>query len=260
MSRRSARTCRGLPRPFGALPEGLCVPAAQLRCPGPTPVPVLAPTCPLLSAQRLSPFLKSSPADLRKRDGILRNGDKLRFNVAVEGAPNRHRELLALGTGEKNVPLARAFVPFIHISYFGWISTFRRIRIMRKLRGVMRLRDTQRALTTLGARYGSAHMYKVYGVRRPWPVAERESPANGSETSNNKLVHCCRSSDSRGDICPAVCVSGWGSTMRHRGRTLLQGLLAVFAALIAIGVTPAFAAEPPAPARSSRQMAMGPTR
>ena len=117
---------------------------------------------------------------------------------------------------------------------------------MRKLRGVMRLRDTQRALTTLGARYGSAHMYKVYGVRRPWPVAERESPANGSETSNNKLVHCCRSSDSRGDICPAVCVSGWGSTMRHRGRTLLQGLLAVFAALIAIGVTPAFAAEPPA--------------
>lgn len=34
--------------------------------------------------------------------------------------------------------------------------------------------------------------------------------------------------------------------MRHRGRTLLQGLLAVFAALIAIGVTPAFAAEPPA--------------
>ena len=34
--------------------------------------------------------------------------------------------------------------------------------------------------------------------------------------------------------------------MRHRGRTLFRALLAVFAALIAIGVTPAFAAEPPA--------------
>lgn len=34
--------------------------------------------------------------------------------------------------------------------------------------------------------------------------------------------------------------------MRHRGRTLLRALLAVFAALIAFGVTPALAAEPPA--------------
>lgn len=34
--------------------------------------------------------------------------------------------------------------------------------------------------------------------------------------------------------------------MRHRGRTLLRVLLAVFAALIAFGVTPALAAEPPA--------------
>ena len=34
--------------------------------------------------------------------------------------------------------------------------------------------------------------------------------------------------------------------MRHRGRTLFRALLAIFAALIAIGVTPAFAAEPPA--------------
>lgn len=34
--------------------------------------------------------------------------------------------------------------------------------------------------------------------------------------------------------------------MRHRGKTLLRALLAVFAALIAFGVTPALAAEPPA--------------
>lgn len=34
--------------------------------------------------------------------------------------------------------------------------------------------------------------------------------------------------------------------MRHRGNTLLRALLAVFAALIAFGVTPALAAEPPA--------------
>ena len=34
--------------------------------------------------------------------------------------------------------------------------------------------------------------------------------------------------------------------MRHRGRTLLRVLLAIFAALIAFGVTPALAAEPPA--------------
>ncbi len=34
--------------------------------------------------------------------------------------------------------------------------------------------------------------------------------------------------------------------MRHRGKTLLRALLAVFAALVAFGVTPALAAEPPA--------------
>lgn len=38
--------------------------------------------------------------------------------------------------------------------------------------------------------------------------------------------------------------------MRHRGRTLLRALLAVFAALIAFGVTPALAAEPPATSKT----------
>lgn len=38
--------------------------------------------------------------------------------------------------------------------------------------------------------------------------------------------------------------------MRHRGRTLLRALLAVFAALIAFDVTPALAAEPPATSKT----------
>ena len=47
-------------------------------------------------------------------------------------------------------------------------------------------------------------------------------------------------------MCPVYWISGWGSTMRRRGKVLLQVLLAFFAALITVGVTPAFAVEPPA--------------